>query len=84
MTREEAIDVLIANYPDACYAPLREAVDLAIEVLSTAPKMGQWIEHNHKGLTYMECSNCGDWFLLGGLTRLGYCTNCGAKMIERG
>ena len=34
MTREEAIDVLKANYPDVRYEQLREAVDLAVEVLS--------------------------------------------------
>ena len=33
MTREEAIEVLRANYPDACYSLLREAVDMAIEAL---------------------------------------------------
>lgn len=33
MTREEAIDVLKANYPDSRYELLREAVDVAIEAL---------------------------------------------------
>ena len=33
MTRDEAVDVLKANYPDACYGELREAVDMAIEAL---------------------------------------------------
>ena len=33
MTREEAIDTLVANYPDRCYELLREAVDMAIEAL---------------------------------------------------
>jgi hypothetical protein len=33
MTREEAIETLKANYPDACYEQLREAVDAAIEAL---------------------------------------------------
>ena len=33
MTREEAIETLKANYPDACYKQLREAVDAAIEAL---------------------------------------------------
>lgn len=33
MTREEAIDVLKANYPDSCYELLREAVEMAIEAL---------------------------------------------------
>ena len=34
MTREEAIDTLVANYPDRCYELLREAVDVAIEALA--------------------------------------------------
>lgn len=33
MTREEAIETLKANYPDACYGQLREAVGMAIEAL---------------------------------------------------
>ena len=34
MTNKEAIETLKANYPDACYEQLREAVDIAIEALS--------------------------------------------------
>lgn len=34
MTNEEAIKVLKANYPDACFGQLREAVDAAIEALT--------------------------------------------------
>lgn len=33
MTNKEAIMTLKANYPDACYGQLREAVDAAIEAL---------------------------------------------------
>ena len=33
MTNAEAIETLKANYPDACYEQLREAVDTAIEAL---------------------------------------------------
>ena len=33
MTNEEAIETLKANYPDACFEQLREAVDIAIEAL---------------------------------------------------
>lgn len=33
MTIKEAIETLEANYPDACYEQLREAVDLAIYAL---------------------------------------------------
>jgi len=44
MTREEAIDVLKANYPDSCYELLREAVDMAIEALKQPEqKKAKWI-----------------------------------------
>lgn len=33
MTSKEAIEILKANYPDACYSQLREAVDKAIQAL---------------------------------------------------
>lgn len=33
MTNEEAIETLKANYPDACFEQLREAVDMAISTL---------------------------------------------------
>ena len=35
MTKAEAIEILRANYPDACYEQLREAVNMAIEALET-------------------------------------------------
>ena len=34
MTNHEAIETLRANYPDACFEQLREAVDMAINVLT--------------------------------------------------
>ena len=40
MTNEEAIVTLKANYPDACYEQLREAVDTAIAALEAyVPEM---------------------------------------------
>ena len=38
MTNEEAIKTLEANYPDACFEQLREAVDAAINALETLVK----------------------------------------------
>ena len=46
MKKEEAIDVLKANYPDSCYELLREAVDVAIEALKEEHEIG-----------YRECSD---------------------------
>ena len=43
MTNTEAIETLRANYPDACYEQLREAVDSAIEVLKAQGVAGDLI-----------------------------------------
>ena len=43
MTREEAIETLKANYPDACYEQLREAVDAAIDALKAQDVAGDTI-----------------------------------------
>lgn len=40
MTKAEAIETLRANYPDACYEQLRDAVDTAIEVLQAQDATG--------------------------------------------
>lgn len=37
MTREEAIEVLKANYPSRCFEQLCEAVDMAIKALEQEP-----------------------------------------------
>ena len=39
MTNEEAIMTLKANYPDACFEQLREAVDMAITALTAQPDL---------------------------------------------
>ena len=39
MTREEAIDVLIHNYPSTCFTDLCEAVEIAIQALSAQPEI---------------------------------------------
>ena len=38
MTNAEAIETLRANYPDACFGQLREAVDMAITALTAQPE----------------------------------------------
>ena len=43
MTNKEAIITLKANYPDACYEQLREAVDAAIEALKAQDAAGDTI-----------------------------------------
>lgn len=41
MTREEAMNVLKANYPDPCFSDLRKAVDMAIKALEQPEQ--KWI-----------------------------------------
>lgn len=43
MTNSEAIETLRANYPDACYEQLREAVDKAIKALNAQDATGDTI-----------------------------------------
>lgn len=40
MDIHEAIETLKANYPDACYEQLREAVDIAISALQAQEAEG--------------------------------------------
>ena len=42
MTREDAINVLKHNYPSACFTDLCEAVEIAIQALSSQP---EWNNH---------------------------------------
>ncbi len=68
MTNEEVIKTLKANYPDACFEQLREAVDMAIEALngqpehsqkasSKQPESAQWVQMLINPNLY-KCSNC--------------------------
>lgn len=94
MTREEAIDVLKANYPDSCYELLREAVDMAIEALEKEPRpAGKWLPYEYGSEIWHKCSNCGKptqyqhfYKAFDGKKYLtsteiqNYCRYCGAKM----
>lgn len=66
MTNIEAIETLRANYPDACYEQLREAVDAAIVVLKAQDTAGDTvvsrqaaIEAAYQGL--QRPSNSDEW-----------------------
>lgn len=80
MTREEAIDFLIAGYPDSCYEGLREAFDMAIKELEKPErKCGKWIDARDRCGEFL-CSNCHE-------TNINnfykYCPYCGAEMEEK-
>lgn len=53
MTREVAIETLKANYPDACFGQLRDAVDTAISAL--------------KQPEIIHCKECENWDMSWGI-----------------
>jgi len=62
MTNREAIETLRANYPDACFEQLREAVDKAISALEKQiPKKPIRIDKNKEfdGNWKKVCPWCG-------------------------
>lgn len=63
MTNAEAIETLRANYPDACYEQLREAVDAAIEALKAQDATGDTISRQAAidALDMIIAMNYKDW-----------------------
>ena len=47
------------------------------------PKAGHWIDHDHNGIGYIECSECGRLFLSCEMLCRSYCPNCGTKMQNK-
>lgn len=79
MTRAEAIDVLKHNYPSACFEDLCEAVEVAIQALSTQPgaKSPKWVAEdryvkNHFKV-FPHCPQCNAEVTTGQC----YCMICG-------
>lgn len=81
MKREEAIRVLrdlwcfqkSERYSDR---EIREACEMAIEVLKDQRPHGEWGKRTIGYLSTHECSNCG----FNGNWLWKFCPNCGAKM----
>lgn len=72
MTNAEAIETLIANYPDACFEQLREAVDAAIEALKAQPEtIRPYIKTMFQPFPY--CPKCNHYLITGD----NYCSVCG-------
>ena len=70
MTNAEAIETLIANYPDACFEQLREAVDAAIKALKAQPEIirckdCRFFEYDHpyivQGVPVLGHLVCAKW-----------------------
>lgn len=91
MIAKEAIETLKANYPDACYEQLREAVDAAIEALEQPePKKGEWkhvepepeyikaVDMVIKVLKEPKCKK-GKWIRDAVWFTRYYCSQCGEK-----
>lgn len=92
MTNSEAIETLKANYPDACYEQLREAVDKAIkalekEVIKAAltidpVRHGKWISVPHKKARICSVCECDEPYKFADedANVFDYCPHCGTKM----
>lgn len=91
ISREAAIEAITNyakflwnNYYERCnLADLTGMIDV-IEALPTAEKVGKWIIHsevkNIYGGTYIECSECGEKYVVQYIEDEKFCRNCGAKM----
>lgn len=75
MDIHEAIETLKANYPDACYGQLREAVDMAISALKKQiPKQPFYMTLTDRKMRM--CGEC-DAFVS---DQSSYCWNCGQRL----
>lgn len=61
MTIKEAIETLEANYPDACFEQLRDAVDVAISALKQ-PEIIRCMDCKHSEHWYRDKCRCADAF----------------------
>ena len=66
---------------------LDEDITIILEEVPTAkPKKGHWIRHpevkNIYGGTYIECSECGEKYVVQHMEDEKFCRNCGADMRE--
>ena len=93
MSREEAIEILSdmrAEYNlfgDAEEATRYHVLSMAIhemKAIQTERKVGKWIIHsevkNIYGGTYIECSECGEKYVVQHIEYEKFCRNCGADM----
>lgn len=93
--RQDAINIMMALQAEddeayGCHIPESfdgERAKEALEILPSAqpePKKGKWIVHpevkNVYGGTYIECSQCGEKYVVQHMEDEKYCRNCGAKM----
>lgn len=95
ISRQAAIDVIDAVFPVdpmkseyaqgiACGAALAKTYVEQLPSAQSEPKTGKWIRHdevrNVYGGTYVECSECGEKYVVQYIEDEKYCRNCGADM----
>lgn len=88
-------DVLVSydtgtDTDDACELAIHAAKGSVIESLKALPeaeperKAGRWIRHPEQNNIYggkcVECSECGEKYVVSHIEDEKYCRNCGAKM----
>ena len=81
MTNAEAIETLRANYPDACYEQLREAVDKAIKALEAQ----EWVpckERLPDGKGYVLVTDYGETNIGRRFCDKWWLDYCGDKMKD--
>lgn len=94
ISRQAAIELAMQYCPDddgSCSKADRDIREL-LDDLETLPsaqpelKKGKWIVHpevkNVYGGTYIECSQCGEKYVVQHMEDEKYCRNCGAKMED--
>lgn len=82
ISRQAAIKAMKCINDSICEG---QAID-ALSDLPSAEKVGKWIIHsevkNIYGGTYIECSECGEKYVVQHIEDEKFCRNCGAKMDE--
>lgn len=80
ISRQAAIDAMSILNDSICE---QQAID-ALSALPTAENVGKWIIHsevkNIYGGTYIECSECGEKYVVQYIEDEKFCRNCGARM----
>lgn len=83
MTNQEAIETIKANYPDERYTMLREALDMAMELLEAQEPVEPYMDYD--GQDVWRCGKCGNSLMHPSYyesdedakNHIRYCSHCG-------
>ena len=83
MTNYEAIETIKAHYPDERYTMLREALDMAMEVLEAQEPAKPYMDYD--GQDVWRCGKCGNSLMHPSYyesdedakNHIRYCSHCG-------